>query len=80
MSSLSTSRWVTNRIPPAIGTADAERLLRRPVEFTVANDHETMTQAIDRGVSIETIKRKSLVGRDLDIMDKGLAAALGLEH
>lgn len=63
-----------------IGTGDAERVLRRPVAYTIANDHQTMTQAIDRGVPITQIKRKSALGKDLDQLDKGLAAALGLEH
>lgn len=63
-----------------IGTADAERVLRRPVTYTIANDHATMTQAIDRGVPIAEIKRKSALGKDIDLLDKGLAAALGLEH
>jgi pilus assembly protein CpaE len=59
---------------------DAERVLRRPVTFTIANDHDTMTQAIDRGIPIEEVKRKSALVRDIETMDQGLAAALGLEH
>lgn len=77
-------RVVLNRVEKGlfrnIGTGDAERVLRRPVAFTVANDHALMSNAIDRGVSIEEIKRKSALGRDLDALDHGLAAALGLEH
>ncbi|WP_051503964.1 AAA family ATPase [Sphingomonas jaspsi] len=63
-----------------IGTADAERVLRRPVAYTIVNDHQTMTQAIDRGVPISEIKRKCALGKDIDQLEKGLAAALGLEH
>ena len=63
-----------------LGASDAERVLRRPIAFTVANDHDTMTQAIDRGVPIAEVRRKSSLGRDIDNIDKGLAAALGLEH
>ena len=63
-----------------LGTADAERVLRKSVAFTVANDHETMTQAIDRGVPIAEVRRKCALGKDIDIMDKGVAAALGVEH
>jgi pilus assembly protein CpaE len=64
----------------ALGPADAERVLRRPVSFTIANDHETMTQAIDRGISIAEVKRKCPLGKDIDAMEQGLAAVLGLEH
>lgn len=63
-----------------IDNSDAERVLRLPVSYTVANDHDTMTQAIDRGVPIADIKRKSALGKDIETLDKGLAAALGLEH
>jgi len=63
-----------------IDTDDAERVLRRPIAFTVANDHETMTQAIDRGIPIGEVRRKCPLGKDIDLMDKGIAAALGLEH
>jgi pilus assembly protein CpaE len=64
----------------ALGPADAERVLRRPVSFSIANDHETMTQAIDRGISIAEVKRKCALGKDIDAMEQGLTAALGLEH
>ncbi|HVF36415.1 MAG TPA: pilus assembly protein CpaE [Sphingomicrobium sp.] len=77
-------RVVVNRAEKGLfrnlGPADAERVLRRPVTFTVANDHATMTQAIDRGVPIADIKRKTALGRDIEAMEQGVAAALGLEH
>jgi pilus assembly protein CpaE len=63
-----------------IDTDDAERVLRKPVSYTVANDHETMTQAIDRGIPISEVRRKCALGKDIDLMDKGIAEALGLEH
>jgi len=63
-----------------LGTADAERVLRRPVAFSIANDHETMSLAIDRGVPIAEVKRKSALGRDINTLEEGLTAALGLEH
>jgi len=59
---------------------DAEKVLRRPVSFTIANDHETMSQVIERGVLIEEVKRRSAVGRDIDAMEAGVASALGLER
>ena len=63
-----------------IDVSDAERVLKRPVAFTIANDHDTMTQAIDRGVPIAEVRRKTTLGKDIDVLDKGLAAALGLER
>lgn len=63
-----------------VGLADAERVLHRPVAFTIANDHATMTQAIDRGVPLAEVKRKCALVKDLEAMDRGVAAALGLER
>ena len=63
-----------------LGPADAERVLRRPVAFSIANDHSTMTQAIDRGVPLEEVKRRSALVKDIDVMERGIATALGLEH
>jgi pilus assembly protein CpaE len=63
-----------------VGLADAERVLHRPVAFTVANDHATMTQAIDRGVPLAEVKRKCALVKDIESMDRGVAAALGLER
>jgi len=64
----------------SVGLADAERVLHRPVAFTVANDHATMTQAIDRGVPLTEVKKKCPLVKDLEAMDRGVAAALGLER
>ena len=63
-----------------VGLADAERVLHRPVSFTIANDHATMSQAIDRGVPLAEIKKKCPLIKDIETMDRGVAAALGLEH
>jgi len=63
-----------------LSEADAERVLKRPVSYCIANDHETMTQAIDRGIPIEQVKRKSALSRDIDTMERGVAGALGLER
>jgi pilus assembly protein CpaE len=54
--------------------------LGRDIAFTVANDFPLMRAAIDRGVPINDVKRKSPVARDLDILDAGIAAALKLER
>jgi pilus assembly protein CpaE len=50
------------------------------VSYTIANEHATMRAAIDRGVPIDEIRRKSPLGKDLDTLDAGIAAALGLER
>lgn len=64
----------------ALGPADAERVLKRPVAFSICNDHELMSQTIDRGVPLAEVKRKSALGRDIDVVEQGVTAALGLEH
>jgi pilus assembly protein CpaE len=61
-------------------TEDAARVLGRPIAFTIANDHETMTTAIERGVPVAEIKRRGPLARDLDALTGGIAAALGLEN
>ena len=48
--------------------------------YTISNDFPLMRAAIDRGVPISDIKRKSAIGKDLDMLDSGIAAALGLER
>ena len=63
-----------------VSLADAERVLKRPVAFKVANDHETMNQAIDRGVPLAEIRRRCALVKDIDSMEQGVTAALGLEH
>lgn len=63
-----------------LGPADAERVLHKPVSFSIANDHETMSQAIDRGVPLSAVKRKCALVKDIDTMEQGVTAALGLEH
>jgi hypothetical protein len=39
-----------------------------------------MRSAIDQGVAIADLKRKSALGTDLDKLDAGIASALGLER
>jgi pilus assembly protein CpaE len=59
---------------------DVERTLGRAASYTVVNDAALMDAAIDRGVLIEEVKRKSALSRDIDALDAGLAAALKLER
>ena len=60
--------------------SDAESVLGREVAYTICNDHQTMSEALERGVPIAEVKRRSALGKDLDILDSGLAGALGLER
>ena len=59
---------------------DVERVLGRPIAYSVANDHETMSAAIERGVPVAEIRRKGPLARDLDTVMKGLVEALGVEQ
>ncbi len=77
-------RIVANRFEKSqsrtIRPADVREALGRDIAYTVANDFALVRAAIDRGVPISDIKRKSAVGKDLDVLDAGLSAALGLER
>ena len=63
-----------------IRPSDVREALGRDVAYTVSNDFPLIRAAIDRGVPIGDIKRKSAVAKDLETLDAGLAAALGLER
>lgn len=63
-----------------LGPADAERVLHKPIAFSIANDHATMSEAIDRGVSLSEVKRKCPLVKDIANIELGVTAALGLEH
>jgi pilus assembly protein CpaE len=75
---------VANRVESGlfktVKAGDALKALGREASFTVANDPAVITAAIDRGVPIEEVKRKSALGRDLDTLETGLADLLGLER
>lgn len=77
-------RILVNRLEKSfmrmIRLSDVREGLGREVSYTVANDHAVIRAAIDRGVPIDEIKRKSAIGRDLDVLDAGIAATLGLER
>ena len=60
--------------------SDAESVLGRDVAYTICNDHQTMSEALERGVPIAEVKRRSALGKDLDLLDSGLAGALGLNR
>jgi pilus assembly protein CpaE len=77
-------RVIVNRFDKSlartISLADASKALGRTVDYTVSNDFAVMRAAIDRGVPINEIKRKTTLGKDLDALDAGVAAALKLER
>ena len=60
--------------------SDVRTALDRDAAYFVANDPEVLVEAVDRGVPIDEVKRKSALGRDLDSLDAGVAAALKLER
>jgi pilus assembly protein CpaE len=75
-------RIVVNRFDKTmartVSLADAKRVLNHDIAYTVSNDFPLMRAAIDRGIPIHEIKRKSPLARDLDLLDAGIAAALDL--
>ncbi|WP_395624007.1 CpaE family protein [Sphingomonas daechungensis] len=64
----------------SVKPADVQKALGRDVSYTVTNDPGVMVPAIERGVPISDIKRKSAVGKDIDMLEAGLAAAFGRER
>jgi pilus assembly protein CpaE len=77
-------RVVVNRydktMARTVRPADVSNALGRAISYTVSNDFAVMRSAIDRGVPISEIKRKTPLTKDLDNLDAGIAAALGLER
>lgn len=77
-------RVIANRYEKSLARvvrpADVQNALGCDIAYTVANDFPLMRSAIDRGVPIDELKRKSALARDLDTLDAGIAAALGLER
>jgi len=77
-------RLVVNRydksLARTVSLADASKAIGCDVSYTVANDFALMRAAIDRGIPIADVKRKSPLGKDLDTLDAGIAAALRLER
>jgi len=74
-------RMVVNRVEKKlfrpIDLGDAERVLRRPVAFTVTNDFPLMMAALNEGILVTDIKGKSRIGRDVEAMMDGLDELLG---
>jgi pilus assembly protein CpaE len=77
-------RIVVNRydkkMARTVSLADARNALNRDIAYTVANDFPLVRAAIDRGVPIHEVKRKTVLEQDLNKLDAGIAAALHLER
>lgn len=77
-------RVIVNRFEKSLArtvrAADVREALGCDVAYSIANDFSLMRSAIDRGVPIDELRRKSAVGKDLDALEAGIAAALGLER
>ncbi len=59
---------------------DVREALGRDIAYTISNDPPLMRSAVDQGLPIAEIKRKSSIGKDIDTLDAGIAAALGLRR
>jgi pilus assembly protein CpaE len=77
-------RIVVNRFEKglfkAIKPADVRQALGRDVTYTIANDYAVMCAAAEQGVPLSTIKRRSAVGKDIELLDAGVAATLRLDR
>ena len=77
-------RVVVNRFEKGlmrtVREGDVRKALGRDVAYMIANEPAVMHPAIERGVPISDIKRKSAVGRDIDMLDAGIAGAFGRER
>jgi pilus assembly protein CpaE len=60
--------------------SDVHKALGREVAYTIANEPAVMHPAIERGVPISEIKRKSALGKDIDTLEAGVAGILGRER
>ena len=63
-----------------IRPSDVREALGRDIGYTIANDPQLMRAALDQGLPISDIKRKSSLGKDVDMLDDAIAAALGLRR
>lgn len=64
----------------AVGVDGAEQALGRKVDFTISDEPELMGAAIDQGVTVGDIRRKSALVRDLDTLYAAITGALRLER
>jgi pilus assembly protein CpaE len=71
---------VLNRVPKklfrTIDMGDCERVLRRNVDHTIADDFATMSSAVDQGRAIGSIRSRSSLETDLTGLMTGLTTVL----
>lgn len=76
-------RIVLNRVVnPLFGRADmteTETVLRRKVNFPIANDYATVSSAIDEGRMVGSIKMKSRIEKDVRAMVAALNTSMSAE-
>jgi pilus assembly protein CpaE len=77
-------RVVANRFEKGflrtIKPADVRHALGRDIAYTIANEPAVMQAALEQGVPIAEVKRRSALGKDIDALDAGVAGILGLER
>lgn len=77
-------RVIVNRFEKSqarkIGAKDIRDALGRDISYHVANDFPLMRAAIDRGVAIDELKRKSALSKDLDAIVADIAVSLSSER
>lgn len=77
-------RVVANRFEKgflrAVKPADVRQALGRDIAFTIANEPGVMRAALEQGVPIAEVKRRSAIGKDIDQLVAGVAGILGLER
>jgi pilus assembly protein CpaE len=77
-------RIVANRFEKSfmrnIRPADVRKALGRDVAYTIANEPAIMRAALEQGVPISEVKRRSAIGKDIDGLAAGIAGILGSER
>jgi pilus assembly protein CpaE len=77
-------RLVVNRFEKGllrtVKPGDVQKALGRDIAYTIVNEPAVMHPAIERGVPIAEIKRKSGVGKDIEMLEAGIAGILGRER
>ena len=77
-------RVIVNRFDKSllktIRASDVRDALGHDIAFTVCNEPAVMRAAIEQGVPLSDIKRRSGVAKDIAVIDAAIAAALGLER
>jgi len=67
---------VEKRMFRNIDVSDAERTLGRNIAYTIADDPQTVSAALDQGVMLTDIRSKTRVSRDLAAMLTGISATV----